>query len=547
MPSASEIVPTRREHRAIQQRSALLQRVRQLFESFVHRERLAVLTFGVCGFAGSAVLAFLAGLPIPKIHDEFVYLLAGDTFASRRITNPTHPMWQHFESFHIIQQPTYAAKYPPAQGLFLAVGQVLGHPVIGVWISVGLMCAALSWMLYAWLPPKWAVLGALLTTTHIGLTTDWAHSYWGGAVAAAGGALVYGSLRRIVERPRVYHGVLLALGLAILANSRPLEGLLVSLPAAAVLLYRFTRVSREERGRVLSRIFVPVGLLMFATFAGMGYYNIRTTGHIARMPYQVYNDTYGQNQLLSGEEVKSPTYRHPLMERYHREWGLEMNRKMRDPQFVIPAAVPKIITLTLFYAGIWVLAVPMLPRVLRDPWMKLAVVVVVGVTIVVLGTGRGYPHYLAPATGLIVVLLTAALMRLHSVRGPPVPGRAVVYAIVAGSLLFSWSRVTSLIAAEPDPFQQLRPQVIADLYGVPGEDLVLVRYGPNHIFHWEWVYNKADIDAGEIVWAREMNPSADGELLDYFCDRRVWLLEVDREVKLNPHPAAPRSRRCGRM
>src|SRR5205823_3292371 len=127
----------------------------------------------------------------------FSYLLAADTFAHGRLTNPTHPLWRDFETFHVIFRPTYASKFPPGQGLALAVGHLLGWPAIGAFGMIAISCAAIVWAARAFLPARWAVLAGILAAFHP-LLNYWGQSYWGGGVALLGGALLLGGSARLM-------------------------------------------------------------------------------------------------------------------------------------------------------------------------------------------------------------------------------------------------------------------------------------------------------------------------------------------------------------
>jgi hypothetical protein len=98
-------------------------------------------------------LALLAHHPVPSpdIYDEFGHLLVADTLRHFRFANPAQALPQFFETFFILQTPTYSSIYPIGQGVMLAIGRaIFGYPWAGVLLSTSAFAALCYWMLRGW-------------------------------------------------------------------------------------------------------------------------------------------------------------------------------------------------------------------------------------------------------------------------------------------------------------------------------------------------------------------------------------------------------------
>jgi hypothetical protein len=504
------------------------------------RKALAITLVGVMAFGASATLSVFGHTKKPRVHDEFSYLLAADTFANGRLSNPSHPLWIHFESMHIIQQPAYASKYPPAQGLILAAGQVIGgHPIVGVWIGTALASAALCWMLLAWLPPWWAILGSLLVVLHPGILLKWGQSYWGGAVAMMGGALVFGAVRRIMRRPQVRDALLLGLGLAVLANSRPYEGLVVSLPAAVVLIAWMLGKNGPSFPVSTKRLMLPIVVVLMLTGVAMGYYNLRVTGDPLRMPYQVHESTYSMAPVFLWQRPRpEPKYHHEIIRNHHVR-ALAYYQEQQTLGGLAKASAQKVKELWNFYRGsryfqlLLMLALFMLPWLMTDRWPRFALLTCGVLTAGIAMETWLMPHYTAPVAGLLFVLLLQAMRHLYvwRLRGIPA-GRFLVWTLCVISVASFATAFAQQMKRTSSGWGSERARILAKLEEDGNRHLVIVRYGtldiPYDRGYREWVYNEADIDGAKVVWARDMDTAQNRKLLEYFKDREVWLVEVDQ-------------------
>ena len=476
-------------------------------------------------------------VPTPSGADDYGYLLLADTLRHFRLTNPVHPMHQFFETVFVLQQPTYSSIYSPGQGLVLALGwDLLGHPWAGVALGVGALCALSYWMLRGWTTAGWALVGGLLAVCEFGPLNEWMNIYWGGAVSAAAGCLVFGSLPRLRNEPNRRNAVLLGVGLGIHMLTRPFESIFLWIAAAVFLLPDWRRLAR----------LAPIAALAVLPAATLTVFHAHAvTGSWTTIPYAESRYQYGVPTTFTFQPAAVAHNELTTQQRLTYEGQAEVhgNEPETAGRFLDRWAT-RLRFYRFFLLAPLYLALPfflMRLREFRFAWVAATVLLfTLGTTVY----PYFFPQYVAATACLLLLAAIVGLERLSRISRE---GARVLLFLAAAHFLF-WYGLHALgndrIFVSMRHFESWdfvnfgdpegRAAVNRRLAEIPGKKLVFVRYGPQHQFH-EWIHNAAEIDRAPVVMALDLSTD-NGKLRKYYPDRSVWLLEPDaKPVRLTPY------------
>jgi len=329
----------------------------------------------------------------------------------------------------------------------------------------------------------------------------------------------------------------MGLGLVFLAYSRPLEGLALAVPVALALVWNYRKLARFPE---LARLAVPITLVVAIGLIGLGAYFKAITGSPFVMPYRMNQAMYAWPLTLPWEHLKPTSYRHSDLQLYY-EWERCVQFQKTWPKQALLFAFIHLAPVWRFFLGP-ALTVPLFgilrwrrDRRIRVPFVSLAVSLAVAWVIV------AYPHYIAPVTAGFLALCVQGFRHLRAherktTRSGLMWSRiaVTVCVIMLPVRAFVDSRIIQRMRPGMHTFSALgtgqgqwRADILRRLRAMPGRHVVFVQYDRPAYLTTEWVYNDADIDGSQVVWAQDMGPEKNQEVLRYYSDRKMWLVRVD--------------------
>ncbi|GIX03942.1 MAG: hypothetical protein KatS3mg113_0948 [Planctomycetaceae bacterium] len=488
---------------------------------------------------GLALTMVSRKIPVPEVHDEFAYLLAADTYAAGRLTNPTPPHPEHFETFHVLVRPTYASKFPPGLGLVLMAGKLIGgHPVYGSVILAGLAIASTCWMLRSWLPRDWAFTLSLWLSCNLVLVARWGTSYWGGNLSLLGSNLMWGAIPRFVRRPSVWQGLIAGMGIAIMSLSRPYEGMVATI-LGMFLLWGLIRRTPQSWWPVVCRGFIPAALPLAAALLFHARVYHAVTGTWWKLPYTTWQQQYAPHVPLFVWQPTAPPPLRNLPVDLQLFWDQESQRAQRQGSWhgYLEIKLPEVafIILTLFDLFAFPLLLGWATAFSLPSWrLKLGVCSLAGIS--VLGISWLHAHYLASFLGVILAFVGLGLRTCYTARH--FNGPFFVSLLLLAQLGLTGYKLRDY-TQRPPTWADLRQSLEARLRSGSTKHLIFVSRLDARNLHEGWIHNTADWKTAPVLWVRDLGAQQNALLAREFPERRVWWLDLSQQhLLLRPYSFA---------
>jgi hypothetical protein len=349
----------------------------------------------------------------------------------------------------------------------------------------------------------------------------------------------------------------MGLGVVILANSRPYEGLLASVAVGGLLTFRMVIGRGPTWNTLIWQWAVPFSVVLAVGVCWMGVYNRAVTGKWLLSPYVLHQEQYFDQGVFRFSTLRPPErrpvphvadfyahYKEPVqrgrdlvagtLDAFCRnlamtvDWMFGMTLETRGAPFARPWFLVFIATIALF-----------------DRWVRFSVGTI---CLVVLGASLVwwcFPHYVAPIYPLGIAVLAVTLRRADvgsrrlqpSRRAPPVIAAVLAalylglpiaqHAIIGRFVLPKEERQSAVdVIDAPLRIAATRSSIKQQLERTPGKHLVFVHYGPGYDIQNAWVYHGADLADSRIIFAHDIEAAKNALLIADYPGRSVWRLNV---------------------
>jgi hypothetical protein len=281
----------------------------------------------------------------------------------------------------------------------------------------------------------------------------------------------------------------------------------------------------------------------------MLYYNWRGTGNALVMPYVVNWNTYHISKPFFFQKPNPiPNYRHQSMRTFY--VNQELPGLLISKYALAGLARFRLGDYYAFY--LWpfsLVVVPCVYAMCRNNFRIALISLGLVAADILAQVWPPQPHYASPALGAVFLIVFFSLYYLRSSRNRYTVWGSRAVAIVLAIWMISpiaeylWDpykvspTMDPVFAAKsakvvPMPLEIQRARIQSELETRGGKHLVIVHYRRFDDPGVDWVFNDADLDRSNIIWARDMGYQKNAELLNYYPDRQAWYVEHDDPIAM---------------